>query len=104
MKRSIALMVEMGIWVEVTTLLALGYNDDEELRELAYFLASLSTDLPWHISRFHPGYRLLDVPPTPVATIEQAAAIGREAGLNYVYTGNIPGHDGNPPSAPVWWW
>ncbi len=100
-KRSIALMVEMGIWVEVTTLLIPGYNDDEgELRELAYFLASLSTDLPWHISRFHPSYRLLDVPPTPVATIERAAAIGREAGLNYVYTGNIPGHDGESTVCP----
>ncbi|NLE74421.1 MAG: AmmeMemoRadiSam system radical SAM enzyme [Actinobacteria bacterium] len=92
-KRSIALMLEMGTWVEVTTLLVPGLNDDsEELRSLAAFLASLSTDIPWHISRYYPSYRLLDVPPTPVSTIERACVIGKEAGLNYVYAGNIPGH------------
>lgn len=92
-KRSIARMVEMGVWVEVTTLLIPGLNDDSgELRSLAAFLASLSVDIPWHISRYHPSYRLLDIPPTPVDTIERACAIGKEAGLNYVYAGNVPGH------------
>lgn len=100
--RSIARMVEMGVWVEVTTLLIPGLNDGvEELRRLARFLVSLSPDLPWHISRFHPSYRLLDVPPTPVAAIERAVAVGREAGLNFVYAGNVPGHDSESTVCPA---
>jgi pyruvate formate lyase activating enzyme len=90
---SIRRLWEMGVWVEVTTLLIPGLNDSaDELKRLAAFLVSVSPDIPWHVSRFYPGYRLLDVPPTPVASVELALRIGREQGVRYVYGGNIPGH------------
>jgi len=90
---SIRRLWHMGVWVEVTTLLIPGLNDDgEELRSLARFLASISPDIPWHVSRFYPSYRLLDVGPTPLASIEKALRIGRDEGLRYVYGGNVPGH------------
>jgi pyruvate formate lyase activating enzyme len=83
-----------GIHVEVTTLLVPGDNDsDAELRDIAGFLASVSVDLPWHVSRFHPDYQTLDKPPTPVERLQRAAEVGREAGLRYVYVGNVPGYD-----------
>jgi pyruvate formate lyase activating enzyme len=90
-----------GVWVEVTTLLIPGHNDEEdELRSLASFLVSLSPDIPWHVSRFHPAYRLMDVPPTPVSSLERALRVGREAGLHYVYAGNVPGHDSESTLCP----
>lgn len=93
--RTLERMKKKGIWLEVTTLLIPGLNDDPgELRELADFLVSLGPDVPWHVSRFHPTYRLTDRPPTPVETLRGARRIGMEAGLRYVYTGNIPGDDG----------
>ena len=65
-------------------------NDSEaELRDIAEFLASVSVELPWHLSAFHPDYQVLDRPATPRATLEQAYAIGVEAGLRYVYVGNL---------------
>ncbi len=89
---SILKMKEMGVWVEVTTLVIPGHNDDEQtLREIAAFLASVDPDMPWHISRFTPRYKLLDAPPTPVSTLHRAAEIGYAAGLRYVYAGNVPG-------------
>jgi pyruvate formate lyase activating enzyme len=89
---SIGLMHQMGILVEVTTLIVPGHNDgDEELRQIARFLADISLDLPWHISRFVPHYKMTDVPPTPVGTLHRAAEIGYETGLRYVYAGNVPG-------------
>ena len=89
---SIRLMHQMGILVEVTTLIVPGHNDsDEELRQIAQFLADISLDLPWHISRFVPHYKMTDVPPTPVGTLHRAAEIGHETGLRYVYAGNVPG-------------
>ncbi len=98
---SIRRMWETGIWVEVTTLLIPGRNDGEsELHGLAGFLASLSPDIPWHVSRFHPTYHLLDVPPTPLASVERAIRIGREEGLRYVYGGNIPGHSSESTDCP----
>ena len=85
-------MREMGVWVEVTTLVIPGHNDDEGLlRSIAEFLFSVDPDMPWHLSRFGPRYKLLDAPPTPVQTLHRAADIGYEAGLRYVYAGNIPG-------------
>ncbi|MBW1788387.1 MAG: AmmeMemoRadiSam system radical SAM enzyme, partial [Deltaproteobacteria bacterium] len=85
----------MGIWLEVTTLLIPGLNDDEtELKEMAGFLAALDPDIPWHISRFHPTYRLTGPSPTPSALVRRARDLGYEAGLKYVYTGNLPGDDG----------
>jgi pyruvate formate lyase activating enzyme len=89
------LMKRNGIWLEVTTLLIPGLNDDPaELRELARFLVSLGPETPWHVSRFHPTYRLLDRRPTPVETLQTARRIGLEEGLHYVYTGNVPGDEG----------
>jgi pyruvate formate lyase activating enzyme len=88
-------MKENGIWIEVTTLIIPGLNDSaKELRELARFLAGLDPQTPWHISRFHPTYRLTDRSSTPVQTLHKAREIGLETGLHYVYTGNVPGDDG----------
>ena len=89
---SIAKMRQMGVWVEVTTLIIPGQNDDDEtLRSIAGFLASTDRDMPWHLSRFMPRYKLLDAPTTPVSTLHHAAEIGQQAGLRYVYAGNVPG-------------
>lgn len=85
---------KLGIWLEVTTLVIPGLNDsDEELKWVARFLFDqLGPEVPWHISRFYPQYKLSDRPPTPTATLERAWQIGRDAGLHYVYVGNVPGH------------
>jgi pyruvate formate lyase activating enzyme len=95
-KATLRAMKSMGVWVEVTTLIIPGLNDDpDELRQLAEFLVQdLGPETPWHISRFHPTYRLTDRPPTPVATLQRAREIGHAAGLYYVYTGNVPGDEG----------
>ena len=92
-KETLVSMKSMGILVEVTTLIIPGLNDDPDLLgALARFLAEeLGPETPWHISRFHPTYRLTDRPPTPVKTLTQAREIGLQAGLKYVYTGNVPG-------------
>jgi pyruvate formate lyase activating enzyme len=93
--RSIAKMIDMGVWVEVTTLLIPGLNDSEdELRNLARFLAEQDPNIPWHISRFHPTYRLTDIGSTLPETIHTAKKIGQDEGLRYVYTGNLPGDEG----------
>jgi pyruvate formate lyase activating enzyme len=89
---SIALMKKLGVWVEVTTLVVPGTNDgDEELAEIARFLAGVDVDLPWHISRFHPDYRYTEAPATPAKTLRRAYDLGKEAGLRYIYIGNITG-------------
>ena len=96
---SLRKMKELGIWVEVTTLLIPEINDgEEELRELAGFILSLGAETPWHISRFHPRYRMMEQPPTPAASIHRAIRIGKSAGLKYVYSGNIPGDSGENTS------
>ena len=86
-------MKSAGVLVEVTTLVVPGLNDDPgELESLARFLVDdLGPETPWHISRFHPTYKLTDRPPTPVKTLKTAREIGLKAGLRYVYTGNVPG-------------
>ncbi len=79
-----------GIWIEITTLLIEGKNDsDEEIREIAKFIASIDTSLPWHLSAFHPMYKMLDVPRTQISTLHRAYKIAQEEGLKYVYVGNI---------------
>jgi len=89
---SIRLMHDAGIWVEVTTLVVPGENDSaDELRDIARFLVTISPDMPWHISRFHPDYKMLNVEATPRQTLLRAAEIGKEEGLRYVYIGNLPG-------------
>ncbi|MCD6128178.1 AmmeMemoRadiSam system radical SAM enzyme, partial [Candidatus Bipolaricaulota bacterium] len=85
-------MVGLGVWVEVTTLVIPGWNDSsQELAWLAEFLSGVSPNIPWHISRFIPAWRVTDRPPTPVSTLRRARRIGLEAGLKYVYLGNVPG-------------
>jgi pyruvate formate lyase activating enzyme len=86
-------MKELGLWVEVTTLIVPDMNDsDDELREMASFIASqLGVETPWHVSRFHPDYRMRDRRPTLPQTLRRAFELGREAGLRYVYVGNMPG-------------
>lgn len=85
---------EKGIWIEVTTLLIEGRNDsDEEIRDIARFIAELDSSIPWHISAFHPMYKMLDSPRTPLSTLLRAYKIGKEEGLKYVYVGNIDDTD-----------
>jgi pyruvate formate lyase activating enzyme len=80
------------IWTEVVTLVVPGFNDsDAELGEIAGFLAGVSPDIPWHVTAFHPDYRMTDPPPTPASTLRRAAEIGERAGLRFVYAGNLPG-------------
>lgn len=79
-------------WVEVVTLVVPGFNDsDEELTDIARFLASVSPDIPWHVTAFHPDYRMGDRGSTPVQTLLRAAEIGAREGLRFVYAGNLPG-------------
>ena len=86
-------LVERGLWVEVVTLVVPGFNDSpEELRDLAGFLARLSPDIPWHVTAFHPDYRMWEPHDTGPSTLLRAAEIGRQAGLRFVYAGNLPGH------------
>lgn len=85
---------QKGIWIEVTTLLIPGKNDsDEEIRNIAKFIAELDPAIPWHLSAFYPMYKMLDVPPTPASTLRRAYKIGREEGLKYLYVGNIDDED-----------
>jgi pyruvate formate lyase activating enzyme len=86
---------ELGLWLEIVTLVVPGFNDSpDELMDAAQFIASVSRDIPWHVTAFHPDYKIVAPPPTTVKTLLQAAEIGEEAGLRYVYAGNIPGRVG----------
>lgn len=89
-------MKKSGIWIEITTLLIPGLNDGpDKLKELANFIAyEIGKETPWHVSRFHPQHKMLDKAPTSISQLKNARRIGMEAGLKYVYTGNIPGDDG----------
>ncbi len=87
--------VELGLWVEVTTLLIPGMNDsEEELKEIAAFITALDSHIPWHVTAFYPAYKMGHLPPTPIASIDRAVRIGKDAGLKYVYSGNVSGGDG----------
>lgn len=84
---------QLGLWVEVVTLVVPGFNDStDELMDAARFIGSVSPDIPWHVTAFHPDYKMTSSPRTPASTLLRAAEIGQEAGLNYVYAGNLPGH------------
>lgn len=92
---SIKMVHEMGFWLEVVTLTIPGFNDsNEELMEAARYLASVSPDIPWHVTAFHKDYKMTDPDNTTVQTLIRAAEIGLEAGLRYVYAGNLPGQVG----------
>jgi pyruvate formate lyase activating enzyme len=85
-------LLAAGVWLEVTTLVVPGVNDGEdELRRIARHLAGLGRDIPWHVSRFHPDYKMRDRGATPESSLVRACEIGREEGLRYVYIGNLPG-------------
>jgi pyruvate formate lyase activating enzyme len=84
-----------GIWVEVVTLVVPGLNNsEEELAEISAFLAGVSPDIPWHVTAFHPDYRMTDRAATTPDMLVHAADIGKRAGLRYVYAGNAPGRVG----------
>ena len=92
---TIAGIHERGMWLEVLTLTIPGFNDsEEELRKAARFIASVSRDIPWHVTAFHPDYKMMDRGATPVETLLRACEIGVAEGLRYVYAGNIPGRVG----------
>lgn len=92
---SLRKMKDEGVWLEITTLLIPGLNDStEELKDIAAFIRDLGPETPWHISRFHPQFKMLDTPSTPIASLRRACAIGKEAGLHHVYSGNVPGEEG----------
>lgn len=94
-EETIGIMKEAGVWVEVTTLVIPGHNDSYEvLAGIAGFIASVDVHMPWHVTRFHPTYKLTDAPSTPIDTLARAMRIGKEAGLSYVYEGNVPGEEG----------
>ena len=94
-KDTIRRLVAMDVWVEVVTLVVPGFNDsDEELGEIARFLAGVSVDIPWHVTAFHPDYKMTDGDFTAAETLLRAAVRGRAAGLRYIYAGNLPGRVG----------
>lgn len=98
---NVKLMHELGVWVEVTTLLIPGFNDStDELRDIAQFVKSVSPTIPWHVTAFYPAYKMMDQEPTPVATLRKAREIGLQEGLHYVYEGNVPGEGGENTYCP----
>jgi len=86
----ICLMRKLNIWVEVTTLVVPGENDStQELKNIAGFLSGVGKEIPWHISRFHPDYKITDKEPTSLVKLKETYNIGKDAGLRYVYIGNV---------------
>jgi pyruvate formate lyase activating enzyme len=89
---AIRMIHQMGFWLEVVTLVIPGFNDSErELAQMAEFLGGISIDIPWHVTAFHSDYKMTEPSDTTAETLVRAAAIGRRAGLRYVYAGNLPG-------------
>ncbi len=92
---TIRTLYSMGIWLEIVTLLIPGFNDsDDELRKLTEFLAGVSPHIPWHVTAFHRDYKMVSPEDTRPEDLLRAAEIGREAGLRYIYCGNLPGRVG----------
>ncbi len=90
-----------GVWVEVTTLIVPGMNDtEEELKEIARFLAGIDPDIPWHVSRFYPNYRMNNRGATSLEKMKRALEIGKEQGLHFVYSGNVPGWESENTFCP----
>ncbi|MBI4233060.1 MAG: hypothetical protein HY686_01310, partial [Chloroflexi bacterium] len=89
---TVRMAFEMGFWLEVVTLVVPGFNDSkEELRAASRFLASVSPDIPWHVTAFHRDYKMTGPENSSAATLLRAARIGQEEGLHFVYAGNLPG-------------
>ena len=98
---NLRVMRSMGIWVEITTLVIPTLNDSEkEFEQIARFILSLGPEVPWHISAFYPTYKMLNLPRTPASLLHKAREIGIQAGLRYVYCGNIPGEEGEDTFCP----
>ena len=98
---TVELMYRLGVWVEITTLIIPGHNDsDVELRDIASFIASLDPTIPWHVTAFHPTFKMTDESFTPASTLMRAREIGLDAGLSFVYQGNIPGTGGENTCCP----
>ena len=94
-------MRQMGVWVEITTLVIPTLNDsDQEFEEIAQFILSMGPEVPWHISAFYPTYKMLNLPRTPASTLHRAREIGIKTGLRYVYCGNVPGEEGEDTFCP----
>ncbi len=92
---AIRLYHQLGVWLEITTLIVPGLNDsEEELRQIAEFIRFVGVEIPWHVTQYYPAYKMRDRPPTPVKTLRRARDIGLETGLRYVYEGNVPGEGG----------
>lgn len=92
---TIRMVHERGLWLEVVTLVVPGFNDSEdELGAMARFLVSVSPDIPWHVTAFHPDYKMTDPRSAQAADVMRAAEIGAAAGLRFVYAGNLPGRVG----------
>jgi len=93
---TIRLTRQMGFWVELVTLLVPGMNDsDEELKQMTAFIAGVSPQIPWHVTAFHPDYKMTQPPRTSSEMLERAYDIGRQAGLQFIYAGNLPGQVGD---------
>jgi len=98
---TIRLMKDLGIWVEITTLIIPTFNDSEQyFQGVADFIRSIDPAMPWHVTQFYPTYRLLDRQRTPISTLRKARDIGIKAGLKYVYEGNVPGEGGENTYCP----
>lgn len=99
---TIKLMKELGIWIEITTLIIPKYNDSPDfLKRVAEFIKSIDPDIPWHVSQFYPTFLLTDQPRTPVSSLKKATEIGLQSGLRYVYMGNVPGEGGENTYCPT---
>jgi pyruvate formate lyase activating enzyme len=93
---SISQLWSKGFWVEIVTLVVPGFNDsEEELHDISRFIKSISPDIPWHVTAFHPDYKMTDKGYTPPRSLLRAAEIGKLEGLQYVYAGNLPSRVGN---------
>ncbi|HNT29523.1 MAG TPA: AmmeMemoRadiSam system radical SAM enzyme [bacterium] len=91
-KETIKRLYDAGVWLEITTLVIPTENDsDAELTRLAKWIAKIDRSIPWHVSAFHPAFKMIDLPPTPISSIHRALEIGKAAGLHYLYAGNVGG-------------
>lgn len=99
---NVRLMRELGVWVELTTLIIPGWNDSpEELRAIAKFIHGVDPAIPWHVTAFYPTYKMTDRSPTPVSSLRLAREIGIAEGLSFVYEGNVPGEGGENSYCPA---
>jgi len=93
-KKALKIYKEGGVWIEITNLVIPGYNDSDDIANgiINWIKENLGVDTPFHISRFFPHYKLTDIEPTPIATLEHIALLAEKAGLKYIYIGNVYSH------------